>query len=137
MLKERCNYGTSLSEQKPGRRAINLISEWHQKVTFDFTEIVNDRKLRQETVTAWQESVRIRSYSGSHFRTFGLIRNRITPNTDTFYAGSILTCDIRFPLFSGIWYTNFKIFRTIRWHAVCLAITTKNRMPNLLAKIFG
>lgn len=52
MLKERCKHDTSLSEQKPGHRAINLISEWHQKITFDFTEIVNDRKLRQEIVTA-------------------------------------------------------------------------------------
>ena len=45
------------------------------------------------------KSVRIRSYSGQHFRAFGLnkeryriqsecgkMRTRITPNTDTFYA---------------------------------------------------
>ena len=29
--------------------ASHVISEWHQKVTFDFTEIVNDRKMWQET----------------------------------------------------------------------------------------
>ena len=48
----------------------------------------------------WVKSVRFRSYSGPHFPTFGIntescgeirsecrkIRNRITPNTDTFHA---------------------------------------------------
>ena len=49
------------------------------------------------------KSVRIRSYSGPHFPAFGLnsriqsecgkIRNRITPNTDTFHAVSTNICN--------------------------------------------
>ena len=34
----------------------------------------------------WVKSVRIRSYSVPHFPECGKIRNRITPNTDAFYA---------------------------------------------------
>ena len=58
------------------------------------------------------KSVRIRSYSGPYFPTFGLntegyslslriqsehgkIRTRITPNTDTFYALKVLTKSLK------------------------------------------
>ena len=39
------NYATELST------AYHAISEWHRKVTFDFTEIINERKSRQRTVS--------------------------------------------------------------------------------------
>ena len=80
--------------------SIQFLSEW-RKADWKLSKMTLKFILKVFIINARVESVRIRSYSGPHFPAFGLnteiyqskcgkMRIRITPNTDTFHAVTVI-----------------------------------------------